>query len=166
MSMPKAYTLLMTLELGSIGIKYQGLNTNPFQQSPQTLLLFLTSIFCHVVSSTADLTLPSTMIIFHFSGIVACETLLWILLPEFWNWYIINIFLLMVTTFCFFNYIHSIVKLFLPTNSRAVPIAQPPNPESQQEAQNSANIKQYYATCFSRIAGMVLFGGLLAPNEL
>ncbi|KEH34134.1 transmembrane protein, putative [Medicago truncatula] len=135
MSMPKAYTLLMTLELGSIGIKYQ-----------------------------ADLTLPSTMIIFHFSGIVACETLLWILLPEFWNWYIINIFLLMVTTFCFFNYIHSIVKLFLPTNSRAVPIAQPPNPESQQEAQNSANIKQYYATCFSRIAGMVLFGGLLAPN--
>lgn len=133
--MPKAYTLLMTLELGSIGINYQGLNTNRFQQSPQTLLLFLTSILCHVVASTADLTLPSTMIIFHFSGLFACETLLWILLPEFWNWYIINIFLLIVTTFCFFNSIHSIVKIFLPTHSIAFAIAQPPNPESQQEAQ-------------------------------
>ncbi|XP_075514236.1 protein ORANGE, chloroplastic-like [Primulina tabacum] len=29
---------------------------------------------------------------------------------------------------------------------------------------NSSNLKQYYATCFSLIAGVMLFGGLLAPN--
>lgn len=28
----------------------------------------------------------------------------------------------------------------------------------------SANLKQYYATCFSLIAGIILFGGLLAPS--
>lgn len=28
---------------------------------------------------------------------------------------------------------------------------------------SSANLKQYYATCFSLIAGIILFGGLLAP---
>lgn len=30
--------------------------------------------------------------------------------------------------------------------------------------QNSTNLKQYYATCFSLIAGIMLFGGLLAPS--
>lgn len=29
---------------------------------------------------------------------------------------------------------------------------------------NSTNLKQYYATCFSLIAGIMLFGGLLAPT--
>lgn len=29
---------------------------------------------------------------------------------------------------------------------------------------SSANLKQYYATCFSLIAGIMLFGGLLAPT--
>ncbi|XP_061359389.1 protein ORANGE, chloroplastic-like [Gastrolobium bilobum] len=29
---------------------------------------------------------------------------------------------------------------------------------------SSANLKQYYATCFSLIAGIILFGGLLAPS--
>ncbi|CAJ2640200.1 unnamed protein product [Trifolium pratense] len=106
MSIYKAYTILMNLELASIGIKYQ-------------------------VATMADMNLPATMIIFHISGVVGCETLLWILLPEFWNWYIINLFLLMATTFCFFNYILSIIKLFLPTQSNAA-IAHLPNPVEPQ----------------------------------
>jgi energy-coupling factor transporter transmembrane protein EcfT len=141
--MHKSYTILMSLELASIGIKYQGLNTNPFQQSSPTILLFLTALFCHVVSSTADSTLPITMVIFHISGVVGCETLLWILLLEFWNWYIINLFLVLVTSFCYFNCIHNITtKLFLPspTHSTAslisfdssVANAHPPNPEPQE----------------------------------
>jgi hypothetical protein len=131
--MHKAYTILMSLELGSIGIKYQAPNTNnPFQQSSPTMLLFFTALFCHAVATMADMTLPTTMIIFHFSGVVGCETLLWILLPDFWNWHIINLFLLMATSFSFFNYILSIIKLFLPTHSSA---AQPPNPEPQEASQ-------------------------------
>ncbi|MCH95605.1 hypothetical protein A2U01_0016585 [Trifolium medium] len=50
MTMHKAYTILMSLELGSIGIKYQ-------------------------VATMADMTLSTTMIIFDFSGVVGCETL-------------------------------------------------------------------------------------------
>lgn len=30
--------------------------------------------------------------------------------------------------------------------------------------QKSTNLKQYYATCFSLIAGIMIFGGLLAPS--
>ena len=30
--------------------------------------------------------------------------------------------------------------------------------------QSSANLKLYYATCFSLIAGIIIFGGLLAPT--
>ncbi|KAM0028787.1 hypothetical protein Hdeb2414_s0018g00518371 [Helianthus debilis subsp. tardiflorus] len=29
---------------------------------------------------------------------------------------------------------------------------------------SSANLKQYYATCFSLISGIIIFGGLLAPT--
>ncbi|WCJ31902.1 Protein ORANGE chloroplastic [Euphorbia peplus] len=29
---------------------------------------------------------------------------------------------------------------------------------------SAANLTQYYATCFSLIAGIILFGGLLAPS--
>ncbi|WJX37341.1 aspartate transaminase aat1 [Trifolium repens] len=61
MTVQPAYTILMSLELGSIGIMYQ-------------------------VTTMADMNLPSTMVIFHFSGVVGCETLLWILLPQLWNW--------------------------------------------------------------------------------
>ena len=127
--MHKAYTILISLELASIEIKYQGSNTNPFQQPSPIFFMFLTSLFCHVVASTADFSFLTTTIIFHFSGVVACETLLWILLPHFWNWYIINLFLLVVTSFCYFNFIHIIPKLFLPTHSTA---AQPPNSEPQE----------------------------------
>ncbi|XP_039688388.1 uncharacterized protein [Medicago truncatula] len=103
MSIHKAYTILMSLELGSIGIMYQ-------------------------VATMADMSLPTTMIIFHFSGVIGCETLLWILLPKFWNWYIINLFLLMVISLCFFNCILNIPKLFRSND------AHPSNLE-QQEAQ-------------------------------
>jgi aspartate aminotransferase len=121
----------MSLELGSIAIMYQAPNTNnPFQQSSPTMLLFLTALFCHAVTTMADMKLTSTMVIFHFSGVVGCETLLWILLPQLWNWYIIiNLFLLLVTSFCFFNCIHNtITKLALLRSNDALP----PNLELQQ----------------------------------
>ena len=30
--------------------------------------------------------------------------------------------------------------------------------------QSSANLKLYYAACFSLLAGIIIFGGLLAPT--
>ncbi|QCE13897.1 hypothetical protein DEO72_LG11g895 [Vigna unguiculata] len=82
----KAYTILMGLELTLIGIKYEGSNTNPFQHSTPILLLFLTATCSHLLASTAQTTCP-TIFIFHVSGVVGCEALLWILIsPEFIWW--------------------------------------------------------------------------------
>ncbi|CAJ2640201.1 unnamed protein product [Trifolium pratense] len=139
MTVQKAYTILMSLELASIGIMYQAPNTNnPFQQSSPTMLLFLAALFCHAVTTMADMNLPSTMIIFHFSGLVGCETLLWILLPVFWKWFIINLFLLIVTSFCFFDFIDYVTKLILPAQP-SIPIAHPPN--QPQEAASAMHMK-------------------------
>ncbi|KAK2386848.1 hypothetical protein QL285_060690 [Trifolium repens] len=80
----------------------------------------------------ADMNLTTAIVIFHFSGVVGCETLLWIILPVFWKWYIINLFLLLVTSFCFFNTIRRSIAKLLPTHSSA---AQPPNPEPQELSQ-------------------------------
>nr|KYP60168.1 hypothetical protein KK1_015616 [Cajanus cajan]KYP60174.1 hypothetical protein KK1_015625 [Cajanus cajan] len=101
---PKAYTILMAFMLTSIGIKYEGSNNNPFQHSTPSTVLFLTSMSCHVLASTADMTLPTTFFIFHMFGILSCQTLLWILVPDI-CWYIINLLLLLVASFCF-NYNH------------------------------------------------------------
>jgi len=119
MSIHKAYFILMSLELASIEIKYQGSNTNNlFQQSSPTFFMFLTALFCHAVATMADMSFLTTMFIFHFSGVVGCEALLWILLLEFWHWYIFNMFLLVVTSLCFLNFMmamDNITKLFRGT---------------------------------------------------
>ena len=119
MSMHKAYFILMSLELASVGIKYQGSNTNnPFQQSSPILVTFLTALFCHTVTTMAEMSFLTTRIVFHLSGVVGCETLLWILLPEFWKWYIFNMFLLVVTSLCFLNFMmamDNITRLFCGT---------------------------------------------------
>ena len=96
------YIFLITLEAASIGIKYQGLSTNPFQEPRPSMLLFLIAIFCHAISLAAKIGWPTT-IIFHVSGILACETLLWILVAEFWWWCaIINVIPLLVAVLCFY----------------------------------------------------------------
>ncbi|WVZ14648.1 hypothetical protein V8G54_012214 [Vigna mungo] len=101
----------MALELTSIGIKYVGSNTNPFQHSTPTVLLFLTAICSHLLVSTTQTTCP-TNFIFNVSGVVGCEALLWILIaPEFLWWCIINIFLLLVASFCFnYNRINELIR--------------------------------------------------------
>ena len=139
MSLPKTYFTLISLEVGLLAIKYEGLSTNPFQQSSPICFLFLTSLFCHAVSTMADMSYPTTKIIFHFSGVIGCEALLWILLPESRSWYIINIFILVVTSFCFFNCIEDIIKLFLLTHTNAViSITQPLNLEPREASASLA----------------------------
>ncbi|WVZ19743.1 hypothetical protein V8G54_007065 [Vigna mungo] len=107
----KGYTILMALELTSIGIKYGGLNNNPFQHSTPSVLLFLTAVCCHVLASTAQTNSP-TIFIFNVSGVVGCEALMWILIaPEFFWWYIINVSLLLVFFLCFnYNQIKQLIR--------------------------------------------------------
>ncbi|KOM40286.1 hypothetical protein LR48_Vigan04g048400 [Vigna angularis] len=100
----KGYTILMALKLTSIGIKYGGSDTNPFQHSTPTVLLFLTAACSHVLASTAQ-TNWSTIFIFNVSGVVGCEALMWILIaPEFLWWYIINLSLFLLLVYLYFNY--------------------------------------------------------------
>lgn len=53
-----------------------------------------------------------TIFIFHVSGVVGCEALLWILIvPDFFWWYIINLLLLPVASFCFnYNHINELIR--------------------------------------------------------
>ncbi|RDY08654.1 hypothetical protein CR513_07092, partial [Mucuna pruriens] len=129
MNKDKVYFVLIALELTCIGIKYGVSVTNPFQQLSATILLFLTAMFSHVLAFTADMSVPTITKTFHVSGVVACETLLWILLSHFLWYSIINLLLLLLASFCFFNYILNITQLLCTTISKA---HQMPNMESQE----------------------------------
>ncbi|KOM40290.1 hypothetical protein LR48_Vigan04g048800 [Vigna angularis] len=106
----KGYTILMALELTSIGIKYGGLNNNPFQHSTPTVLLFFTAACCHVLASRAQTNWP-TNFIFNVSGVVGCEALMWILIaPEVLWWYIINVPLLLLSFYFNYNHINELIR--------------------------------------------------------
>ncbi|RZB51010.1 hypothetical protein D0Y65_047741 [Glycine soja] len=112
MKIQKAYLVLIALELTCIGIKYGVSNTNnPFQQS-RFLMLFLTAIFSHVLASTADMTKQIIIITFHMSGITGCETLLWILIHDFMCYFMVNLLLLLLAKFFFFNQVAQLVVYF------------------------------------------------------
>ena len=98
----------MALLLSCIGIKYEGSNNNPFQHASPSRMIFVTATCCHVLVSTVEVNLPTTVFIFHLSGIIGCEVLMWILEDEFAWWYVTNLFLLLVASFCFNNYKHAI----------------------------------------------------------
>jgi len=98
----------MALQLTCIEIKYGVSNIDPFQ--PSTLLLFLFSMFSHVLASSADITKPVTIITFHASGITACQTLLWTLTAHLLCFSDINFLLLLLAIFFFF---HSLTHLLL-----------------------------------------------------
>jgi len=132
----KVYFILMGLLVPLAAMKYQGLNTNPFQPPPITMLLFLISLFCHAVAFTADMSFPTTIYIFHISGVVGVDTLLWTILSQFSNWCIINSFVSVVTFVCHTNCIELVYQLscrtldsFLPKHSDAAIAPQPPNLE-------------------------------------
>ncbi|AES70742.1 transmembrane protein, putative [Medicago truncatula] len=139
----KAYFFLMGLLVTLASTKYEALNTNPFQPLSPTMLLFLTSLCCHAVSSTADMSLSATIYIFHFSGVVGCETLLWIILSQISNWCIVNSFILVVTFLCHTNCIKLVHKLschtldlfFLSKHSNSDVVSPPPNSEPQEASQ-------------------------------
>ncbi|WVY95080.1 hypothetical protein V8G54_034168 [Vigna mungo] len=111
MKSKKAYLVLMALLLTCIGIKYGVSKTDPFQQS--TLLLFLISMFSHVLASTTDMTEPITIVTFHVSGITACETLLWILTAQLLLYSIINFLLLLLAIFFFFHTLTQLIISFI-----------------------------------------------------
>nr|KYP76250.1 hypothetical protein KK1_020483 [Cajanus cajan] len=120
MNRHKVYFVLMALELTCIGIKYGVSDHNPFQQISPTMLLFILALFSHVLALTADMSMPTNIITFHVSGVVGCEALLWILLAQFLWYYIINLLLLLLASFCFFNYIVHITHLLRRTISNDV----------------------------------------------
>jgi len=138
----KTYFILMGLLVTLAGTRYEALNINPFQPPSPAMLMFLISLFCHAVASTTDMSFPTTIYIFPISGVVGCETLLWIILSQFSNWCIINSFVLVVTLVCHTNCIQlayqlscRTLDLFRPKHSNAATIAPlPPNSEPREAA--------------------------------
>ncbi|QCD78051.1 hypothetical protein DEO72_LG1g1680 [Vigna unguiculata] len=102
---------LMTFLLSCIGIKYGASKTNPFQDS--ILSILVTAVFSHAIASAADMDQPNTIIIFYLSGIVACETLLWILIAHLYWFCLINFLLLLILQFLFFHLLkHLLLRSF------------------------------------------------------
>ncbi|WVY92522.1 hypothetical protein V8G54_031610 [Vigna mungo] len=107
-SMKVAYLGLITFLLSCIGIKYGISNTNPFHDS--TLSLLVTAVCSHLIASAADMDNPNAILIFYLSGIVSCETLLWILIAQL-SWFsLINFLVLLIVNFLFS---HLLTRLFL-----------------------------------------------------
>ena len=128
----RAYICLITLELASIAIKYQGPSTNPFQEIHASMLLFLIAIFCHAVALATQISMP-TAILFHVSGAIACESLLWILVAEFWWCIIINGLLLLVVGLCFYyKHIFEAISNLLGTCFRWILVVKPSDPVVQE----------------------------------
>ncbi|WVY92539.1 hypothetical protein V8G54_031627 [Vigna mungo] len=130
MNWKKAYIVLIALELTCVEAKYGNSKNNPFQRLSPSILLFFLAMFSHLLALNADMNLPSIIITFHVSGLVASEALLWIFLTEFFHYYIIiNLLLFLLASFCFFNHIVNITQLLCEKVSSAV---QMPNMESDE----------------------------------
>ncbi|KAL9319989.1 hypothetical protein ACSQ67_011828 [Phaseolus vulgaris] len=127
----KVYLSLMAFQLSCIGIKYEASNTNPFHQS--TLFLLLTAMFSHVLASAADINNPITTITFHFSGLLGCQTLLWILIAQLLWFSVINFLLLLIVNFLYFDFLTQL--LFLSFN--CITQLLPPTPPNIVEMSNT-----------------------------
>ncbi|KAL2956127.1 hypothetical protein AAZX31_18G068300 [Glycine max] len=151
MKIHKAYLVLVALELTCIGIKYGVSNTNnPFQQS--SLLLFLTAIFSHVLASSADMTKQIIIITFHMSGITGCETLLWILINDFMCYCMVNLLLLLLAKFVFFNHVAQLLVYFFKYISQLLLHLSCSNQMPNLELQPQQEQDQTFSTSFG-IAG-------------
>ncbi|RZB51021.1 hypothetical protein D0Y65_047747 [Glycine soja] len=101
------YLILITLLLGSVQIKYTEAETNYLLSTP-VMPLLVASITCHVLASQADTNLQAPFIIFHVSGIVGCEVLIWVILTDILWYCMVNMLASIVAFICFFNHIPNI----------------------------------------------------------
>ncbi|KAK7333285.1 hypothetical protein VNO80_30050 [Phaseolus coccineus] len=132
-----AYLALITFQLTCIGIKYGVSNRDPFHQLT-LLLLLLIATFSHVLASVADMTKPITVITFHFSGILGCETLMWILIAQLLWFTVVNILLLLLVKLLFFDFLTQLLLLSFNWITQLLPgtppnIVEMPNTEPQPQ---------------------------------
>ncbi|KAG4923708.1 hypothetical protein GLYMA_18G068700v4 [Glycine max] len=119
------YVILFTLLLGSVQIKYTEAVTNAFLSTP-TMSLFVAAITCHGLASMADTNLQGPVIIFHLSGIVGCEVLIWVLLTDILWYSMVNMLASLIAFVCFFNHIPNI---FADHEMPIIEMQQPPEEE-------------------------------------
>ncbi|XP_022642950.1 uncharacterized protein LOC106775561 [Vigna radiata var. radiata] len=92
------------------------------------------------VAYLADIGNPNTVIIFYLSGIVACETLLWILIAQLFWFFLVNFLVLLILKFLFS---HFLIQLLLPYFNRITQLlpGTPPNssdmPNTEQQQHDS-----------------------------
>ena len=103
------YVVLITLELTLTAIKSQGLSPNPFQERSPSTLVFLIALGFHFIALKAR---DSSQAVFflHASGVIACETLLWIIVDELLRYVIINFVFLLLAVFLHYNDISELLS--------------------------------------------------------
>ncbi|KAI9071780.1 hypothetical protein K1719_038960 [Acacia pycnantha] len=104
-SIHNIYAYLTGLLLALVELKYQALNTSPFNDHPAVMLLFLIAITVYVMALfvlRSNHQINAMMIwVCHICGSLACELLLLLLVSPMWS-FIINLSsLLLLLTFLF-----------------------------------------------------------------
>ncbi|KAG4377253.1 hypothetical protein GLYMA_18G070200v4 [Glycine max] len=92
------------------------------------------------------------IITFHMSGITGCETLLWILINDFMCYCMVNLLLLLLAKFVFFNHVAQLLVYFFKYISQLLLHLSCSNQMPNLELQPQQEQDQTFSTSFG-IAG-------------
>ena len=83
---------------------YQGIATNPFQEYRAAMLIYVVAKICNEISKAAPRPSWLIAILFQGSGIIAFETLLWVMVGQLLGFIIIiNVPILLIALFCYYK---------------------------------------------------------------
>ncbi|QHO48243.1 hypothetical protein HN873_000385 [Arachis hypogaea] len=85
---------------------------NLFQEHKPAFFIYLVAQLCHKIAKKAPRPNTLTTILFHGSGFIAFETLLWIFMAgQFLGFFIINVPISFVTLLCYYDSIYALVTV-------------------------------------------------------
>ncbi|QHO18647.1 hypothetical protein HN51_061416 [Arachis hypogaea] len=85
---------------------------NLLQEHKPAFFIYLVAQICHKIAKEAPR--PNTLItiLFHGSGVIAFEALLWLIVAgQFLGFFIINVLISLVTLLCYYDSIYALVTM-------------------------------------------------------
>ncbi|MED6204593.1 hypothetical protein PIB30_010447 [Stylosanthes scabra] len=83
-----------------------------YQQHKTAIFIYLVAKICYEIAKKAPRPNTLTTILFHASGVIAFEALLWLIISgQFLRFFIINVPISLVTFFCYYHSIHELVTM-------------------------------------------------------
>ena len=94
------YDRLIRLVNDAIMMMYGGITPNPVEEQRAAMLIYLVARICNEIAKTAPRPSWLTAILFHGSGVIAVEALLWVMVGQLSGFIISNVPILLVALFC------------------------------------------------------------------